>query len=83
MLLYSSLGVSLLVCLGTSAVLSTRQDWLRVVPDQMSSQLVVLLALVAFGAIFQWRVVPAKAGDDPRAKKDDHARTDELEHKKH
>jgi hypothetical protein len=82
-LLYSSLGVSLLVSLGTSAVLSTKKDWLRVVPDQMSSQMVVLLALVAFGAIFQWRVVPAKVGDDPWAKKDDKAGQQEQEHKKH
>ena len=82
-LLYSSLGVSLLVCLGTSAVLSTKKDWLRVVPDQTTSQMVVLLALVAFGAIFQWRVVPAKVGDDPRAKKDDHVKKEEQEHKKH
>ena len=76
-MLYSSLGVSLLICLGTSAVLSTHKDWLRVVPDQMSSQMVVLLSLVAFGAIFQWRIVPAKLGDDPRAKKDEAKETQE------
>ena len=82
-LLYSTLGVSLLVCLGISAVLSTHKDWLRVVPDQFASQMVVLASLVAFGAILQWRVVPAKLGDDPRAKEDERTREKHEEHKKH
>jgi hypothetical protein len=59
---YSTLGLSLLIGLGTAAVMSTRPSWLGVVPNQMSSQVVVLVSLIAFGAIFQWRANPATAG---------------------
>jgi hypothetical protein len=65
--------VTLFLGLGTAAVVGTQhQDWLGVVPRAMTSQMVVLAALVAFGAILQWRVVPAKLADDPRVREDEY-----------
>jgi hypothetical protein len=57
-LMYSTLGVTMLLAMGCAAVLSTRPDWLKVVPNQLPSQMVVLAALVAFGVVFQWKSVP-------------------------
>jgi hypothetical protein len=74
-LLYSTLGLTLLVGLGIAAVVGMgHQDWLGPVPRTMTSQVVVLLALVAFGAIFQWRSVPAQLVEDRPPK------ADEFEH---
>lgn len=59
-LMYSMLGVTMLVAMGCAAVLSTKPDWLKVVPrNQFAAQAVVLAALVAFGAVFQWKSVPS------------------------
>ena len=64
-MLYSMLGVTMFVGLGVTAVVGTGHvDWLAPVPRTMTSQMVVLLALVAFGAIFQWRVAPESLAED-------------------
>jgi hypothetical protein len=57
-LLYSTAGMSLLLGLGAAAVNSAKREWLAVIPSQTSSQVIVLVSLVAFGAILQWRVAP-------------------------
>jgi hypothetical protein len=64
-LLYSSAGVTLLVGLGVAVLNSARHEWLSVIPKQTSSQVIMLICLVAFGAILQWRVAPGGAA--PRA----------------
>lgn len=64
-LLYSTAGISLLVGLGIAALNSAKREWLTVIPNQTSSQVIVLLSMVAFGAILQWRVAPG--GALPRA----------------
>lgn len=67
-LLYSSTGMSLLVGLGVAAMNSAKKEWLRVIPNQTSSQLIVLGSMVAFGAILQWRVAPGGKGGRPATK---------------
>jgi hypothetical protein len=81
-LLYSTLGVSLLIALGTAVVLSTHPAWLGIVPNTVSSQAVVLGSLVAFGVIFQWRANPARAAGGDRhdghgGHDDEHVHTNE------
>jgi hypothetical protein len=60
-LLYCSAGMSLLLGLGAAVVKSAKREWLAVIPSQTSSQVIVLVSLVAFGAILQWRVAPGTA----------------------
>ncbi len=60
-LLYSTAGVTLFVGLGTAALNSAKREWLSVIPNQTSSQIIVLLSAVAFGAILQWRCAPTTA----------------------
>jgi hypothetical protein len=60
-LLYSTAGVSLFLGLGTLALNAAKRDWLGIIPNQTSSQLIVLGSLVAFGAILQWRCIPSTA----------------------
>jgi hypothetical protein len=57
-LLYSTAGISLLVGMGTTALNSAKREWLSVIPSQTSSQVIVLLCMVAFGAVLQWRCAP-------------------------
>jgi hypothetical protein len=60
-LLYSTAGMSLLLGLGAAVLNSAKREWLAVIPSQTSSQVIVLISLVAFGAILQWRVAPGAA----------------------
>lgn len=64
-LLYSCLGLSLLVGLGTAGLTAAKPQWLSIIPNQTSSQLIVLGSLVAFGAILQWRSVPGASRPHP------------------
>jgi hypothetical protein len=57
-LLYSSAGISLLVGMGVTVLNSAKREWLNVIPNRTSSQVIVLFSMVAFGAILQWRVKP-------------------------
>ena len=57
-LLYSTAGLSLLLGMGVTALNSAKREWLSVIPNQTSSQIIVLLSAVAFGAILQWRCAP-------------------------
>jgi hypothetical protein len=58
-LLYSTSGISLLVGMGTLALNAAKREWLSVIPSHTSSQLIVLVSAVAFGAVLQWRCPPA------------------------
>lgn len=60
-LLYSAGGVTLLVGMGIAVLNSAKREWLSVIPNQTSSQVIMLICLVAFGAILQWRVAPGGA----------------------
>lgn len=64
-LLYSSTGMTLLVGLGVAAMNSAKKEWLRIIPNQTSSQLIVLGSMVAFGAILQWRIAPGAKAPRP------------------
>lgn len=64
-LLYSTAGVSLLVGLGIAILNSAKHEWLKIIPSQTSSQVIVLISLVAFGAVLQWRSAPIP-GSAPR-----------------
>lgn len=57
-LLYSCAGLTLLIGLGIAAMSVTQPQWLKVIPNQTSSQVIMLLSLVAFGAVMQWRCAP-------------------------
>jgi hypothetical protein len=57
-LLYSTAGMTLLLGLGVAAINSAKREWLGLIPSQTSSQVIVLLSAVAFGAILQWRCAP-------------------------
>jgi hypothetical protein len=57
-LLYSTAGITLLLGMGAVAINSAKREWLSVIPSQTSSQVIVLVCAVAFGAILQWRVAP-------------------------
>jgi hypothetical protein len=60
-LLYSTAGISLVIGLGSAVLNSAKREWLAVIPNQTSSQVIVLVSLVAFGAILQWRAAPGGA----------------------
>jgi hypothetical protein len=64
-LLYSTSGISLLVGMGTLALNAAKREWLSVIPSHTSSQLIVLVSAVAFGAVLQWRCPPGQL-DAPR-----------------
>ncbi len=57
-LLYSCTGLSLLIGLGVAAMSAAQPQWLKAIPNQTSSQVIVLVSMVAFGAILQWRCAP-------------------------
>jgi hypothetical protein len=57
-LLYSTAGISLLVGLGATALNCAKREWLSVIPNRTSSQVIVLVCMVAFGAVLQWRCAP-------------------------
>ena len=59
-MLYSTAGVSLVVGMGLSAISYARPQWVGSLPAKGSSQAMTLLAMVAFGALLQWRIAPAK-----------------------
>lgn len=59
-LLYSTGGVSMLVGLGLCTMNFARPQWLGALPAKSSSQLLVVLAMVAFGAVLQWNLAPSK-----------------------
>src|SRR5436853_514317 len=48
-LLYSTAGVSLLVGLGLTVVNVARPQWIESLPARSSTQLIIVLAMVAFG----------------------------------
>ena len=60
-LLYSCAGISLLVGLGVAAMSAAKPQWLSVIPNKTSSQLILLFSMVAFGAVLQWRCAPGAA----------------------
>ncbi len=59
-LLYSVMGVSLLVATGLAAIEFGRPEWLSHVPSQTAPQVMLLTLLVAFGAVVQWKASPAR-----------------------
>jgi hypothetical protein len=50
--------MTLLLGLGVAAINSAKHEWLALIPSQTSSQVIVLVSAVAFGAILQWRCAP-------------------------
>ena len=59
-MLHSMLGVSMVVGLGSCAMNVARPEWLGALPAKAWVQLVMVLAMVAFGALLQWQVPPGK-----------------------
>ena len=66
-LLYSASGISLLVGMGTLALNAAKREWLTLIPSHTSSQVIVLISAVAFGAVLQWRCPPNHTAT-PRAR---------------
>ncbi len=64
--LYSSAGVSMVVVMGLFAINMARPQWIGLLPARTSSQVTTVLAMVAFGALLQWRIAPSKAGPKER-----------------
>ncbi len=65
-MLYSSAGVSLVIAMGLSAMSYARPQWVGALPAKGSSQAMTVLAMVAFGALLQWRIGPSKKMPKPR-----------------
>ena len=59
-ILYSLVGVSLIVGFGLCVVNLQRPEWIGMIPANTLSQSVTLLGMVAFGALVQWRIAPGK-----------------------
>jgi hypothetical protein len=53
-------GVSMLVALGLCTMTAVRPQWLGALPGRSWSQLLVVLGMVAFGAVLQWNLAPPK-----------------------
>ncbi len=58
-LLYSTLGTSLLVGLGLLTIENRNPAWITIVPAQTWAQVTTLFGLVAFGAVVQWQMAPS------------------------
>jgi ACR3 family arsenite efflux pump ArsB len=58
-LAYSVAGLSLLVVAGLWAMQMSRPQWLAMLPRDFVTQVAVLVALVGFGVLIQWRLTPA------------------------
>jgi len=58
-LLYSTLGLTLLLGTGLFAAEVRYNHWLAVIPAATWMQVITLCCLVAFGAVVQWRLAPA------------------------
>jgi hypothetical protein len=74
-LLYSMAGVTIFLGLGMCLINAQRPQWIRSMPATWSSQLLILSAMVGFGAVLQWNIAPSKksgssgAGSKPAARK--------------
>lgn len=68
-LLYSTAGVSLLVGLGLVAVQLGEPHWIYLLPAKGSSQGLILLGMVGFGALLQWYMTPRLATKAPQPPK--------------
>lgn len=68
-LLYSAAGVTLIVAMGLSAMNLARPQWIGALPGRMSAQLTTVLAMVAFGALLQWRTAPANKNGAAKSRK--------------
>jgi hypothetical protein len=64
-ILYSMLGVSMLVGMGLCSMNAARPQWLGALPNRSSSQLLAMLGMVAFGALLQWKIALSKQGMNP------------------
>jgi len=65
-MLYSTAGVSLIVLMGLAAMEFARPQWLAHVPPITWVQLTLIGALVGFGAVVQWNVVPEPTARLPK-----------------
>ena len=65
-ILYSTIGVSMLVGLGLYSMNAARPQWLGALPNRTSSQLLAMLGMVAFGALLQWKIALSKKGMNPK-----------------
>jgi len=59
---WSAAGASLLTGLGSAAMRLGRPQWLRLMPQQLSSQLLGLAVLVLVGIAAQWKTAQSAAG---------------------
>ena len=65
-MLYSMLGVSMVVSMGLCFMNVARPQWVGALPAQGSMQVMMVLAMVAFGALLQWQIAPSKKGPKPK-----------------
>ena len=56
---------------GTTVLNSAKREWLSVIPSRTSSQVIVLVCMVAFGAMLQWRCAPRVTRVDARGGRDE------------
>ena len=59
--LYSIAGVSMVVGLGLCAMNMARPEWIVALPAKVSSQVLAVAGMVAFGVLLQWQLGPQKA----------------------
>jgi hypothetical protein len=60
--LYSVVGVSMVVGLGLCVMSFERPQWIGMLPAKGSLQVMLVMAMVAFGALLQWQIAPVKKG---------------------
>jgi hypothetical protein len=60
--------VSLILGMGLAAMNLARPQWLGNLPAKTSAQVTTLLAMVAFGALLQWRIGPGNVAKAKRPK---------------
>jgi hypothetical protein len=57
-LVWSMAGVTLLVCMGVAAIQIGQPAWLAKIPQPMWAQAALVLLLVMFGSLIQWKIAP-------------------------
>ena len=67
-MLYSLVGVSMLVTLGLSWMNVVRPQWVVRLPDRTALQLAAVLGMVLAGALLQWKLALSRRKSYPKTK---------------
>jgi hypothetical protein len=62
---WSLVGLTLLLGFGIKAIVISQPQWMTMLPAQTWAQATAFLALIAFGAVVQWKLAPNKSSKQP------------------